>query len=133
MENKYIIIAVAVIAIVAVVLGLMFFSSDSYKNVDDDYVDNPVAGENVRLTASYFGKTGVGSENDLPSDVNVMRIGIGNKFVFIKGNFSELDGMQGNDFKLEGKFNVDGGVQKGVVNGLSVTGYEFIADKISAA
>ncbi len=131
MEDKQImIIIVAVIAVVAVVLAFTVFSNDSYKNVDEDYVKMPAANESVRFTGTYFGKTTYGSQGDLSSDIDVIRVGLGNTFVFVTGDNNQLDGKQGDDFTLEGKFNVGAGKQKAVVNGLSVTGYEFIPDKI---
>jgi hypothetical protein len=134
MDNKNIIIIAAVAIVVVAVLAFTLFSNDSYKDVEEDYVKMPSAGENVRFTGTYFGKTGSDSQNDLGPDVDVVRVGMGNTFVFIKGNHSEFSNNEGNDFKFEGRFDADGNAKhNAVVNGLSVTGYEFDPDNIAKA
>ena len=120
--------AVVILAVIAFTL----FSNDAYKNVEEDYIKMPNADESVRFSGTYFGKTASDSQNDLGADVDVVRVGMGNTFVFIKGNHSEFSGMEGNDVKLEGKF-VSQDRHNAVVNGLSVSGYEFAPDHISAA
>ena len=109
--------------VILAVLAFTLFSNDAYKNVEEDYIKMPNADESVRFSGTYFGKTASDSQNDLGADVDVVRVGMGNTFVFIKGNHS---------VKLEGKF-VSQNRHNAVVNGLSVSGYEFAPDHISAA
>ena len=118
--------------VILAVLAFTLFSNDAYKNVEEDYIKMPNADESVRFSGTYFGKTASDSQNDLGADVDVVRVGMGNTFVFIKGNHSEFSGMEGNDVKLEGKF-VSQNRHNAVVNGLSVSGYEFAPDHIAAA
>lgn len=130
-DKKIIMISAIVIVIIAIIAAFTLFGNDSYKDVDESYVQNPSANENVRFTATYFGKTSAGSQADLSSDIDVVRVGYGNTFAFIKGKHSEFNGKEGDDFTLEGHFNVnDSGKQSGAVNGLLATGYEFVPDRI---
>ena len=134
MDTKNIIIISAVIIVILAVVGFSFFSSDSYKNVDEEFVKNPTANESVRFTGTYFGETSYESTDSISSVKDVLRVGLGNTFVFIDGNFDEFEGQEGNDFTLEGKFCVDNAdKQKAVVNGLSVEGYYFYPDSVKHA
>ena len=128
-KNKMIIIAAAVV-VVAVIVAFTFFSSDSYKSVDEDYVKMPSANESVRFSGTYFGQSSHETTNSLSSDVDVIRVGSGNTFVLIPDHHDKFEGSDGNDFTLEGKFNVDGGKQKVIVNGMSVEGYVFDLDNV---
>ena len=128
-KNKMLIIG-AVIVIVAILAAFALFSNDSYKNVDDSYVANPTANESVRFAGTYFGQSSYESTNALSSDVDVVRIGLGNEFVLIPGHHDKFEGRDGADVTLEGKFNLDAGKQKAVVNGLSVEGYVFDMDNV---
>lgn len=129
-DKRNMMIIAAVVVVVAVIAAFSFFSTDSYKNVDDSYLDNPAANESVRFTGTYFGQSSHETTNSLSSDVDVIRVGSGNTFVLIPDHHDKFDGADGNDFTLEGKFNVDGGKQKVIVNGMSVEGYVFDLDNV---
>ena len=129
-DKKIMIIAGVIVVIVAVVALFTIFGNDKYKEVDEGYVKNPIEGEDVKFTATYFGKTSSDAESNMGADVDVVRLDYSNTFAFIKGHNGDFAGKEGQDFKLEGKF-LGGEKQKAAVDGLLAEGYVFEPDSIT--
>lgn len=124
MDNKNIII---VLAVVVIILAIMtgFLVLNSYKEVNEDFVQFPTPNEKVKFSGTYLGPYGGIWNVDQSSGV----IQVGNAYVIV--NTDKLEGMEGETVTVKGYF-VNDKVESSTVqiNGKFVNGESFCIEEV---
>ena len=124
MDNKKIII---VLAVVVIILAIMtgFLALNSYKEVNEDFVQFPTPNEKVKFSGTYLGPYGGIWNVDQSSGV----IQVGNAYVIV--NTDKLQGMEGETVTVKGYF-VNDKVESSTVqiNGKFINGESFCIQEV---
>ncbi|WP_295611241.1 hypothetical protein [uncultured Methanobrevibacter sp.] len=124
MDNKKIII---VLAVVVIILAIMtgFLALNSYKEVNEDFVQFPTPNEKVKFSGTYLGPYGGIWNVDQSSGV----IQVGNAYAIV--NTDKLQGMEGETVTVKGYF-VNDKVESSTVqiNGKFINGESFCIQEV---
>lgn len=124
MDNKKIII---VLAVVVIILAIMtgFLALNSYKEVNEDFVQFPTPNEKVKFSGTYLGPYGGIWNVDKSSGV----IQVGNAYAIV--NTDKLQGMEGETVTVKGYF-VNDKVESSTVqiNGKFINGESFCIQEV---
>lgn len=124
MDNKKIIIVLAVVVIIlAIITG--FLALNSYKDVNEDFVQFPTPNEKVKFSGTYLGPYGGIWNVDQSSGV----IQVGNAYAIV--NTDKLQGMEGETVTVKGYF-VNDKVESSTVqiNGKFINGESFCIQEV---
>lgn len=124
MDNKKIIIIMAVVVIIlAIMTG--FLALNSYKEVNEDFVQFPTPNEKVKFSGTYLGPYGGIWNVDQSSGV----IQVGNAYAIV--NTDKLQGMEGETVTVKGYF-VNDKVESSTVqiNGKFINGESFCIQEV---
>lgn len=124
MDNKKIIIVLAVVVIIlAIITG--FLALNSYKEVNEDFVQFPTPNEKVKFSGTYLGPYGGIWNVDQSSGV----IQVGNAYAIV--NTDKLQGMEGETVTVKGYF-VNDKVESSTVqiNGKFINGESFCIQEV---
>ncbi|MBE6496236.1 MAG: zinc ribbon domain-containing protein [Methanobrevibacter thaueri] len=131
---------IIIIFLILIIIGLVVSAPSiieqltPYKQVDESYISNPVAGEKVQFDAEYVGPTTWGggyyyfvysyiTNNDI--------VRVGDEYVILQGDYLDHDlyGNEGKTVHLEGRF-ANGGKSKEPLGDDYIYGHWFGAESI---
>ena len=122
-NNKIILILASILIILAIMTTFVFLNS--YKEVDEKYINFPTPNEKVKFTGTYLGP--YESIYNAGGSSGVIRVG--NSYVIV--STSKLQGLDGQSVTVEGYFLNDKIKKETVhINGKFVSGESFCIENV---